>query len=198
MTIEPKFYMIQMSDNSISQYYKKLVLPSWKDYHIHMYEAVTPEGLHVQQGLDFAHKLSKGSYGVEFSPTEKAVWYSHFNLWKACITMNKPIVVIEHDMKLRKEGLVTKNFREASGVGLGYTYITKRKMDINLPCGCYYLTPYVAKTLVRTIQKDPVKINPDGHIKKFLDTEKENWCVEQIIDKNIGTTIVHNKNNVVE
>jgi len=78
-----------------------------------MYEAVTPEGLHIQQGLDFAYKLSKGSYGVEFSPTEKAVWYSHFNLWKACIKMNKPIVVIEHDMKLRKEGLVTKNFRKS-------------------------------------------------------------------------------------
>lgn len=162
-----------------------------------MFEAVTPENLHLQHGLNFSFKKSRGSYGIEFSPTEKAVWYSHFNLWKMCVRLNIPIIVVEHDMKLQKEGLVTKNFRNNNGVGLGCTYSATIEEYLNLPCGCYYLTPYLADVIVKAIQKDPVKINPDGHIKKFLDTNNENWCAKQVIDKNVGTTIVHNKKNMV-
>jgi len=190
-----KFYMIQMSDNPISQHYKNLVLPSWKDYNIHMFEAVTPKTLN-KYNLKFNQKFSHGGYGVDFTPTEKAIWCSHYALWKNCITLNKKLIVIEHDMKLdTKQGLVTKSFSEHNGVGLGRTYSDRYKRNINLPCGCYYITPTIAKHLTKFIDKDPagIRINPDGHIKKFLDTDKSNWCVDHIIDKKIGTTIEHNK-----
>jgi len=192
MTIEPKFYMIQMSANEISQYYKQLVLPSWEKYHVHMFEAITPETLYKYDELKFDIIKSHNSFDRKFTDTEKAVWFSHFSLWKFCVKAKKPIVIIEHDMKLVKE-LPMHDFRETNGIGLGMTYYDKLKRNVNLPCGCYYLTPYLADILIKTIKKNPVRINPDGFIKKFLDTDMKNWCAEQVIDKSIGTTIVHNK-----
>jgi GR25 family glycosyltransferase involved in LPS biosynthesis len=194
MTIDPKIYMIQMSTNKISQHYKNLVLPSWKDYNVHLYEAVTPETIEKQKiQLTFNTKHSHSSFGISFSETEKAIWYSHYNLWEICIQINKSIIVLEHDMQL-VDPMFTQNFREKNGVGLGMTYSDYHKANINLPCGAYYITPHLAKVLVKTVHKwDDIKINPDGYIKKFLDTDRTNWCVTQVIDKKIGTTIIHNK-----
>jgi len=208
MTIEPKFYMIQMSNNPTSVYYRDWVMKSWRKggHKIHLYEAVTPETISVQKNrLEFGNKLSKGGVidlkklvGVEFTETEKAVWYSHFNLWNVCIQINKPIVIIEHDMKLdNRMGLQTQNFRETNAVGLGRTKSTELKRNVNLPCGCYYVTPYIASILSKRAKKEPIRINVDGHVKKFLDSDKKNWCVDQIIHEKVGTTIVHSKANMV-
>lgn len=197
-----------MSGNPVSVYYRDWVMKSWRKggHKIHLYEAVTPETIPMQKNrLTFDTKLSRGGIidydnlvGVGFTETEKAVWYSHFNLWNVCIQINKPIVIIEHDMKLdHRTGLKTENFREKNAVGLGRTKSHKIKRNINLPCGCYYLTPYIASILVKRAKSDPVRINVDGHVKKFLDTDKKNWCVDQIIHEKVGTTIVHSKSNMV-
>lgn len=63
--------MISISDNEISQYYKNLVLPSWKDYEVRHFEAITPKDLHKYDYLNFGlkHRL-KGKVKVEFTETE--------------------------------------------------------------------------------------------------------------------------------
>ena len=35
-----------------------------------------------------------------FAPTEKACWYSHFDAWRKCVELDRPIAVIEHDALL--------------------------------------------------------------------------------------------------
>jgi len=197
MTTEPKFYMIQMSNNVISQYYLKKALPTWKDYHVHLFEAITPKTLPRYDKLNFKKKMSRGGAGVEFSPTEKAVWYSHFLLWKNCVTMNRKIIVIEHDVHLVGP-LPKERFREKNGLALCKIWNKQMKRHVCLPAGAYYMTPYIAQVLINYTTKDPngIQLNVDAYLKKMLDTELHNWCCESMPEAAIGATIIHNKNGV--
>ena len=95
--MRPEVWMIQIKDNPISMYYRGRVETSWKDYDLRFYDAVTPA---TMQEEDFNHFLNfdKKRGTIEFSETEKAVWYSHVNLWVKA--RRKPIMIIEHDALL--------------------------------------------------------------------------------------------------
>ena len=156
-------YMIQMSDNKISQYYKEMVLPSWEnlEYKVHMFEATTPETLGDM--LRFDVLKSKKSNGREFSPTEKAVWYSHLNLWLKC---TKPMIIIEHDCMTTAKFFIQRS--------LDFKFLSK---DKNLsPCNAYFLTPKIANKLIVNAVKNPLTLNTDGFMYTVCKDEPRGFC----------------------
>lgn len=154
-------HMIVMEEHPVSQMYMREVLPSWKNYKVHTFNAVTPKDLYKKHKLEFGRKTSGRER--EFTSTEKAVWYSHFELWCKCITENKPIIILEHDSKLVKplpdmsnEGykflsFINRDFGRAKGIHMA-------------PGSGYYITPLVAQRLVANCVSKPISQNSDGHL----------------------------------
>ena len=104
MTIDkPEVWMIAITDNPVSIYFKNEVMPSWGEYVVNHFEAKTPKNLSVDcDFLNLTFKQKKDLI-IEFSDTEKAVWYSHYFLWKHCWDTQTPIIIVEHDVKLLED-----------------------------------------------------------------------------------------------
>lgn len=179
-------WMIQISDNEISQYYKNKVLSSWVDrgYDVSEFEAITPITLHEYKILKFGRLNSRKS-DREFTETEKAVWYSHYLMWLKCIELNEPIIIIEHDTKAlgRFEVDYDTEFKFLS---------FNREL---WPASAYYITPKVANILssFSTTPETIIDVNVDG----FIFEHCRPWGVHRlkacttIMHEHIGSTIDH-------
>ena len=156
-----------MSDHPISQMYLREVLPSWKDYKVTKFEATTPKDLVYKNKLTFGLKSTER----EFTSTEKAVWYSHFELWCKCIVEKQPIVILEHDSKL------VKPLPDLSKEGYKFLSFIERdfgkKGKHMAPGSGYYITPPVAERLVARAVIKPIKQNSDGHLGTFLNWKRQ-------------------------
>ena len=153
----PELWMISMSDCEISQYYRKICQPTWeeKGFKVNHFEAMTPKDLNqFKDHLKFGKKRPtlSGSrpYEIDFSPTEKAVWYSHFVAWMTCIQLNQPIIIVEHDAFLEQK-LEPEIFDEkVKFISFGHKKEIHKK-DPNLEiilamiCVSYYITPALDK-----------------------------------------------------
>jgi hypothetical protein len=97
----------------------------------------------------------------DLSPTEVAVWLSHFSLWIHCLEIDKPIMILEHDAVLVDKMLVFNYFNQI--VYLGSMPQAARKMPVmSIPphgtvndnyhfmlCGsAYAIDPQIARQLV--------------------------------------------------
>lgn len=180
------------------------------------FEAVTPETVEKENmnELEFFNIIRKDKSMREFTPTEKAIWWSHFVLWHKCLIRKKPIIVAEHD------AMVVKNLPDdlyrptklkfaflgtAKGRNLEGNYILA-------PCTAYYLTPEVAFELVKVRTKRwttrrrgiPLSVgiymNVDGYMMtQYMRMKEEGKMLvknykdytKQIVDDNMGTTIEH-------
>lgn len=189
-------HMIVMSKHPISQMYSRITIPSWEklNYKVISFEAVTPKDLYKKTKLDFAMKESKS--GVRpFTGTEKAVWYSHFELWCLCATKHTPIVIIEHDSLLKKE---LPDFK-----GHGYKLLSYMDRDFGpkgkaLAAGSgYYITPELAHRLIARAVASEIDQNSDGFIASVCNIKKQHqmrdyFYIEQInID---GLNTIDHKN----
>jgi len=189
-------WMIVIRDNPISILHMEKSLPSWKNYKIEIFNAVTPKDLSFLNELFFYKKWSSGN---SFTDTEKAVWYSHFLLWKQCFYEKKPLIVIEHDSILRKDiGSVTHSKL--------LSFLTDRKetpMDpvedgkILSPGSGYVIFPDEILPFINFIKNVPIISNVDGYIRDFIQT-KYGWpsdfsYIEQK-QQSCYTTIDHGKN----
>jgi hypothetical protein len=175
-------HMICMENHPVSVMYQRAVESSWKDYTVKKIEAVTPKDLPYKRKLDFEKKLGKNPR--EFTATEKAVWYSHFERWCWCARTNIPLVVIEHDAllvnklpDLSKEGYKFLSF-------VCRDWLKKPTIDI-APGSGYYITPHVASRLITKAVIKPITQNSDGHISTVLNWNKQNkmndfYYIEQI------------------
>ena len=153
-------YMIHMSEHPISQMYVRLTEPSWRKFghKLNFFEAVTPKDLYKKNKLIFNRK------DRDFTETEKAVWYSHFELWCKCLNSGKGMIIIEHDSKLVKS---LPNLQNE-----GYKYLSYMKRDFGKyegkcvlsPGSGYYITPIVAQRLIASAVAKDIEINSDGHI----------------------------------
>jgi hypothetical protein len=103
--MEFKTRMIRIKGNDVSEKYAKYCNRSWVGFDLRYYDAVTPETLHEQSGLTFG---TRGN-GRELTDTEKACFYSQYNLWKKCAIERVPILVLEHDAYLRKPSAIKYN-----------------------------------------------------------------------------------------
>lgn len=223
----PEVWMMSMSACEISQHYRNICQPTWeeKGFKVNHLEAITPKDLHHFKGhLKFGKKgpTASGSrpYEIDFSPTEKAVWYSHFYAWIKCMQENRPVIIAEHDAFLTKK-LEPEIFDEkVKFISLNH----KMKVHWRDPtiefkeatiCGAYYITPDLAKELKEDVEEyitiKNIIANVDGYLHGFIhtkarlsghiyDPKHDNrspvyQCMldasYQFIDEEIGTTIKH-------
>lgn len=158
-------YMIAMEDHPVSLMYRREVEDSWKDHNLKIFKAVTPKDLYQKHKLTFGLKDSTKPYR-EFSSTEKAVWYSHFELWCKCFIENRPMIIIEHDSKL------VRPLPNLSGHGYRFLSFIDRDYEpkgIHLAPGSgYYITPVRASALVAAAVSKEIKHNSDGHLVDVL------------------------------
>lgn len=179
--------MIQMNSNPISMYYRGRVIQSWweRGYDVQFYEATTPEN-NQKTYLNFDKK--RGT--IEFTPTEKAVWYSHVEMWAKA--RERPILIIEHDAMLLSD-IPSGIFKEPMAcLGHGISPTTGHRHKL---AGCaYWLTPKIATKMVSTIKTmKRIQTNSDAFIHSNCDREGV-WAkhhVQQIQEDDVGTTIEH-------
>jgi hypothetical protein len=100
-----KTIMIRVKDDPVSEAYANYCKKSWVGINVKLYDAITPATLKSQSGL----KFSKRSNGRDLTDTEKACFYSQYNLWKKSATENIPILILEHDAYLEKAGPIEYN-----------------------------------------------------------------------------------------
>lgn len=210
----PDVWMISIPDNPVSQHYRDICKPSWEKqgFNVIDFEAVTPETVEKENmnELEFWKIIRRDHSTREFTPTEKAIWWSHFVLWHKCLIRKKPIIVAEHDALLLKD--LPKDLRPGK---LKFAFLGTAKgrnpegKFVLAPCTAYYLTPEFAAKLVRirtarwrmpTGDTVGIYMNVDGYMLSeymyYLKTgemlvKDYKHYSKQIIDDEIGTTIEH-------
>lgn len=165
-----KIYMIAMEEHPVSQMYMREVLPTWKGYDIRLFKAVTSKDLYKKHKLDFGTKTSGKKR--EFTSTEKAVWYSHFELWCKCLNDGEPAVILEHDSKL------VKPLPDMSNEGYKFlSYINRdygKSQGIQMAPGSgYYITSPIAQRLISYAVSKPIDQNSDGHLASILNHKRQ-------------------------
>ena len=196
-------WMIAISHSGISQLYVKECSPSWKNYNLNFFEAITPRSLPSLNELSF---FKKNISNKPFTDTEKAVWYSHYLLWKKCWEEEKPLIIIEHDSILRKDigevgrskllsFLKGRKFYKSDPVENG---------NILSPGSGYVIFPDDIITLINHCKHISISGNVDGYIRSYIQ-KKYGWpsdfsYIEQIKIDNLAT-IYHGRKseyNIVE
>ena len=162
-------------------------LQSWLEegHKINHFEAITPELIDLPEfdDLSFYYKSThkrgwkKRKRDVKFTPTEKAIWCSHFKLWKQCYQQNKNYVIIEDDTFLlspfpkkwnvkRLKYFTKSNRPEPHDGRFHYT-----------PAAGYILTPLGAKTLIDRAIHYLIRVNVDGTIWFLRDENQFDWAL---------------------
>lgn len=137
-----KAYAIVIRDNEISQEgFRRLKESSVKvgnKFDIEEFEAVTPDrvkSLLLQYGIrwnypwegtviDFASGLKKTAYQTKNPNARIACALSHYSLWKKCVELDEPILILEHDAYFIKR-------YDADPL-----YMQPNILGINNPLGC--------------------------------------------------------------
>lgn len=99
--------MIIMENSDVSRFYASHCIQSWESafpsLKIKRFSAQTPDSIKDRKELRFYEKNLSSKYvmediSVEITPSERACWYSHFDLWNVCaFEENRPILILEHD-----------------------------------------------------------------------------------------------------
>jgi len=197
--------MIAITGCPKSQYYSSICLDAWSKlgYEVEWFEASIPDTIKDLCELTFAE--NKWS-GYAFTPTEKAIWYSHYRLWK---TVEEPTYIIEHDTYPMNR---LPEFSDKP-CGIFSCFPRNPKHPVHTPqhghgsgiapCSGYYLTPETARTLIKNIAKKH-DCNVDAYVhdqfRKLLNI-KDSEFVEyyasistcfQIYNHDIGASAEHN------
>ena len=187
-----------MKDHPVSQMYMREVLPSWNDkgYKVKIYDAVTSRDLIYKNKIDFDKKYpSAHPDGIDFSSTEKAVWYSHFELWCKCFIQG-PMIIIEHDSFLTKPLPDQSKFSELDYQFISFMTREWRNQTVFAPGSGYYITRQSAALLIAAAVSRTIKQNSDGHLIATLfgkkpipvyDPSNPFFCVEQISIDGLNT-----------
>ena len=163
-------FMIVMKDHPVSVMYQREVLPSWKElgHDVKLFDATTPKDLVYKSKLDFKTKTTGKKR--EFTATEKAVWYSHFELWCKCVDEG-PLIVLEHDSKL------VKQLPDMSKEGYKFLSFIERDFGVKgkhiAPGSGYYITPPIAERLVAQAVAKPITQNSDGHLSTVMNWKRQ-------------------------
>ena len=161
-----KSFAVVIKENKTSELgYSTLVESSKKvgnDFDINRFDAVTPSTYkqamsdfditwnYPWQGevLDFASGLKKKAYITSDPENRIACAVSHYTLWKNCIELDEPILILEHDANLTHKINITlsdSNF-DILGINnpLGVTRLSKVYYDSILNnMNSYQRVPYV-------------------------------------------------------
>lgn len=160
--------MIVIRDNPVSEYYASVTLPEWQKagFDTNIFDAHTPNNLPTEYKLNFTHlmtaKYVTNKLKKDHTPTEKACWYSHMSLWKKCIDLNRPILVLEHDCYPFYPSLID--------IHTELDFVTYDDGAL----GCYIMSPRLAKMSWDkfVVNGDPVDIGPYGYIYSIISTNR--------------------------
>ena len=204
--ISDNVWMIQIPDNRVSQHYASLCIPTW-DCKVNLFDAFTPTAM--PDYLDF------GTFwgAREFSPSEKAGFYSHLELWKRCYTEDKPISIIEHDVALRKwplkdmpiiddffafaDFIDEDDWKNYSTRFEGHPYWGTDE-PLCPVTHAYYMTPDIAETLHSTLSNMTLTKFVDDYMWEFMGKDKNKIVnyARPIYTDCIGGTMVHAQINI--
>lgn len=212
--MNPKAFMISITGNEISEYYRDICVPTWEEhgYTVEQFEASTPSNFLEDDQLKFTDKKF---HGGKWSDTEFAVWYSHYRIWKKCVELDEPILVLEHDTYRIGE---LPSF-EGKDIEFFCKTIFRKGKSTKYPDGTltpaagYYLMPKSAAMFVSNALRVTHNQNVDGFIlltanklglvedvrlrteninsKYYNDYYHGVICCVQYVDDCIGTTIEH-------
>lgn len=141
--------MIRVKDDFKSETYAKYCAKSWTDagFEVNLFDAVTPDTLHLGEHLDFHEK---------HKPAEKACFISQYLLWKKCYEEDRPILVLEHDAYLQNPEMIVYN------PGLAMQYLGQHCMEANL------YNPWWAKEMCNLAESIENLRGPFAMIEHFL------------------------------
>jgi len=192
-----KTIMIRIPNNPVSERYAQKASASWEGFNLRYYDAITPETLSAQSGLTFG----KRGNDRELTDTEKACFYSQYNLWKKCAVENVPILILEHDAWLQKPSAINFN------PDLQVQFFGQHAMEAVM------FHPHFAKRILNHVARHPVS-GPmtlvDGLLGYFHRQEQSRYGipharymgkhapVHSLIDPNIGTTVQHPSGTTVD
>lgn len=159
MIIENREITMITIGNSIT----KVSIPSWQQqgFTVNIFNGIIPSELNNRkEKINFDHKVRiVDKTPTPFTDTEKAVWYSHFELWKRCVSDNIPIMIVEEDVvPIRK---IPKNWKID---GLKTLCWNENKIS---PAGCYIITPKKAETMIENCLNRKITYNVDAYIKAY-------------------------------
>jgi len=158
-TDKPPVILIRIKGNSTSQKLARKTKKSWVDrgYKVEYFDAITPDDFDQYNYLDFGdeflshHSKTKRQhelvyryikwspikhpdgnwYKRKITPTEKAVYYSHLEVFKLISKRKIPHIVIEHDSFLEEDlpSIEDFEFKSFAGPILWAYYITPHITD---------------------------------------------------------------------
>lgn len=128
------------------------------DIELTLFPANTPTTLSPELRFsDFKVPTQQRKLRQPLTPTEKACFSTHFELWKRCVKLNKPIMVFEHDARLNPK--ITEKY----DLKLKYEVFCKKGQDYQRDGGiaimgkpiatAYMIAPKFADRLVRWTYK---------------------------------------------
>ena len=186
-----------MTHNSISRYYTNRIKESWFALgysNLKFVEAIVPETIKdrcpIKLNFD---KIRRGKKIRDFTPTEKAVWYSHYYLWRRIRRLKRNAIIIEHDNMLLEEipNSITQYDLRA--------FCRHNYKPCLMAGSAYYITPKGADNLINDPGLKKIIQNVDGHLlmqknqTPFKTDIYSNTYAQVIYDEKIGTTIKHGK-----
>jgi len=186
-----KTIMIRDLNNPVSKAYSEYCSQSWYGFDLKYYDAVTPETLENNKGINFHQKGN----GQEHSDTEKACFFSQYNLWKQCAIEKIPYLILEHDALLKHPESIFYN------PALQVQFFGQHAMEAVM------YTPEFCKRLVREAGNREIRYGPMSHVDNLLGyfklKEQSRYGipharyqgvkapVRSVIDPSIGNTINH-------
>ena len=182
--------MIKVDGNSVSESYAKFCAPSWSAFNLRYYSAVTPDTLHLQSGLTFGTRAN----GRELTDTEKACFYSQYNLWVKSVKEKVPILILEHDAFLKNPEVINYN------PNLMVQYFGQHSMEAVLyhPQFCNRLVNHCAENAVTgpmNLVDNLLGFTRIGEQSRYATPharyQGQAAPVKSVLDPYIGTTVDH-------
>jgi GR25 family glycosyltransferase involved in LPS biosynthesis len=146
---------------------------------VNHFEAITPDTM--DNFLKFSRKQVRmyTRKRSDFTKVEKAIFYSHFMLWRKCYKSGKPMVIIEHDTELTREFNWEWDVETLKYFCITHTAMaTRGRVDTKYtPAAGYVLTPHGAQVLINNIKPSIIDFNVDHYIRKYRDHDSPSWAV---------------------
>lgn len=193
-------HSIVVRDNPASEYYFSYCAPSWRQVGIELsrFDAVTPADLINRSEITFGDYYQSTKYRFNnikapITDTEKACWYSHYDLWVKCAEANEPFFITEHDSYLERPELFW--YQKNRGV----IFYDKAAT------GSYVMQPEFARFMLHFCKHNRIDVGPYSVISYIRSSNKNTTgkdivnakhkdfvaCSNQVMSLKYGNTIEH-------
>ena len=160
-------WMISLIGNHHADALRTVTIPKWQNegFTINLFNAIIPDKIeNLSNQLNFGLKNTLENGIKEFTNTEKAVWYSHLQLWEKCSIGNMTFLIIEEDTKPKKRfpnSIEVDRLYKISSAGSGYI-----------------LRPITAKKMVKRVLNRELSYNVDSFISSFNDKDAIEYAMQ--------------------